>query len=130
MSATGELVQGRFVILEHTWEGVHWDFMLEFGGKLKTWRLPQLPQPGVRLSATALPDHRLAYLEYEGPVSRGRGVVRRVERGTYTGSVSDDLVKAEIRGERIQGLVHLIRRSDDEWEFVLSAVADTSSDSA
>ena len=25
----------RFVVLEHTWEGVHWDFMLEVGEVLR-----------------------------------------------------------------------------------------------
>ncbi len=29
----------RFVILEHQWNGVHWDLMLEQGGVLRTWAL-------------------------------------------------------------------------------------------
>ena len=29
----------RFVVLEHTWNGVHWDFMLEAGEVLRTWAI-------------------------------------------------------------------------------------------
>jgi len=28
-------------------------------------------------------DHRLEYLEYEGPISNDRGVVKRMDRGKY-----------------------------------------------
>ena len=29
----------RFVLLEHRWNGVHWDFMLEAGDVLRTWAI-------------------------------------------------------------------------------------------
>ena len=29
----------RFVLLEHNWNGVHWDFMLEVGEALRTWAI-------------------------------------------------------------------------------------------
>ncbi len=29
----------RFVLLEHAWNGVHWDFMLEAGESLRTWAI-------------------------------------------------------------------------------------------
>ena len=51
--------------------------MLEAGDVLKTWALPQPPQPGVEMECTALADHRLAYLDYEGPLSGNRGAVTR-----------------------------------------------------
>ena len=83
----------RFVILRHEMpptaeRGSHWDLMLENRGVLLTWELPELP-PGPlpasfgQLGIRRLPDHRIAYLEYEGPVSNDRGTVRRVDRGTY-----------------------------------------------
>ena len=60
----------RYVILEHeTTGGSHFDFMLETGGTLKTWSISQPPLNGVEMDAEALPDHRLAYLDYEGPIS-------------------------------------------------------------
>ncbi|MHC5113136.1 MAG: hypothetical protein ACYTGP_01750 [Planctomycetota bacterium] len=37
--------------------------------------------PGDRLDAERTPDHRPAYLTYEGPVSGDRGTVRRLRAG-------------------------------------------------
>ena len=74
----------RFVILRHDHpRGVHFDFMLEAGGVLKTWALPEPPRPGVEMECEALGDHRLAYLDYEGPISGDRGSVVRWDRGEY-----------------------------------------------
>ena len=73
-----------FVVLEHDHPELHWDFMLEHGGVLKTWRLPaSWPAAGQKLPAVALADHRLQYLDYEGPVSGDRGRVVRRDRGSY-----------------------------------------------
>lgn len=69
----------RFVILEHDHPYLHYDLMLEDGQRLLTWRLavePNLSQ-SADVQAEQLPDHRHAYLDYEGPVSRQRGYVRR-----------------------------------------------------
>jgi hypothetical protein len=62
--------------------------MFENGGVLKTWSLPHPPEASQKVACTALPDHRLAYLDYEGPVSKNRGSVTRWDHGTY------DLVEA------------------------------------
>ena len=70
-----------FVIQEHRrGTDVHYDLMVRRpdAQALWTWRLSSLPGPGRVLDAERLPDHRLAYLSYEGPVSRGRGEVRIV----------------------------------------------------
>jgi hypothetical protein len=73
----------RYVILTHDHPFPHWDFMLEDGSVLRTWRLLAQPAAGQIVRAEKLPDHRLAYLDYEGPVSGGRGVVARWDYGTY-----------------------------------------------
>lgn len=74
----------RFVILEHDHPSLHWDFMLEEGGALQTWRLPAPPGTALTvLAAERIGDHRLAYLDYEGPVSGGRGSVKRWDTGTF-----------------------------------------------
>lgn len=57
--------------------------MLERDGVLMTWRLAELPVASAPLAATPLADHRVAYLDYEGPVSGDRGEVRRVDAGEY-----------------------------------------------
>lgn len=56
--------------------------MLEWGDVLRTWRLLEKPGESSCLAAEALADHRTAYLDYEGPVSGGRGAVTRVDQGT------------------------------------------------
>ena len=101
----------RFVLLRHECpppskkskheKPSHWDFMLESDGVLRTWELRELPAAwaalldqttgetagetagGASVTATPLPDHRLAYLDYEGPISGGRGSVCCCDRGTY-----------------------------------------------
>ena len=35
--------QRRFVVLEHEWNGVHWDFMIEDDGRLRTWAIDAPP---------------------------------------------------------------------------------------
>lgn len=79
----------RFVILRHELpptdtRGLHWDLMLENAETLWTWALPQEPV-GERMEmiAARLPDHRPAYLDYEGAVSNQRGTVRRWDAGTF-----------------------------------------------
>jgi DNA polymerase Ligase (LigD) len=104
----------RFVILRHQMppnaqRGSHWDLMLENRGVLLTWELPELP-PGPlpasfeRLGIRRLPDHRIAYLEYEGPVSNDRGTVHRVDRGTYqlNNQAPEYFVKVMARGAFFQ----------------------------
>jgi hypothetical protein len=75
----------RYVVLHHTGiEHPHFDLMLELspGSELSTWRLPHWPPlPGDKF--TALSKHRREYLEYEGPVSRNRGQVKRIVCGVY-----------------------------------------------
>lgn len=71
--------------------GSHWDFMLERDGVLWTWCLQSNPfaeprQMKQELPAVRLKDHRIAYLDYEGPisddkVSGNRGSVRQVANG-------------------------------------------------
>src|SRR5262245_44157065 len=72
----------RFVILEHD-PLLHWDLMLERDGVLRTWRLAESPGDSTAVAAGVSFDHRLVYLDYEGPISGNRGVVRQWDRGTY-----------------------------------------------
>jgi hypothetical protein len=74
----------HYVVLRHTGHGeAHFDLMIEptaGADTLLTWRADQWPlADGTRL--TPLGEHRRVYLTYEGPVSGGRGEVRRVAEG-------------------------------------------------
>jgi hypothetical protein len=119
----------RFVILRHeNPHDVHFDFMLEAGGVLKTWALTQPPEAGVEMPCEALADHRAAYLDYEGPISGGRGSVTRWDRGTYSvRRQSDAEWVVELAGERLAGKVTLRRESDDakRWQFLSGGSQET-----
>ncbi len=87
--------------------------MLERDGVLLTWSLAALPaawsgdsgaedEPVV---ATRIADHRIAYLEYEGPISGDRGVVTRVDQGEYDLLEElEDGIRIRLRSERGQGV--------------------------
>jgi hypothetical protein len=113
----------RYVILKHeTMYGVHFDFMLEVGGTLKTWSLPQPPSPGMEMDAEALPDHRIAYLDYEGAVSGNRGTVARWDSGTYeVENQSETETVVRLTGEKLIARA-MLRRIDPEetrWQYRL-----------
>jgi hypothetical protein len=113
----------RFVVLEHHWNGVHWDFMLERGEGLRTWAIDVPIIAGHDLAARALSDHRPAYLEYEGAVSGGRGHVQRIDQGTYRALFwSADRVQVELAGRQLVGEVELFMLASgsgvtDSWIF-------------
>ena len=73
----------RFVLLRHDHPTLHWDLMLDAGGALWTWRLEHPPRDGQAQAADRIGDHRTLYLDYEGPVSGGRGEVRREAAGGF-----------------------------------------------
>ena len=100
---------------------------------LRTWALAELPRDWEALGADAsgkaaarpkiaatntvpaerLADHRLAYLDYEGPVSGNRGSVVRLDRGTYeTRSESDDCWEITLTGEFLRGQIVLQQTAD------------------
>jgi hypothetical protein len=94
----------RFVILEHDHPTLHWDLMLETSAGLRTWRLAAPPALAAIVAAEPLGLHRVAYLEYEGPVSGNRGTVKRWDRGEYVPLLDNDTnVEVELRGERVCG---------------------------
>lgn len=98
----------RFVLLEHNWNGVHWDLMLESGEALRTWAIDEPIVFGRDLPARALGDHRAIYLDYEGQIAGDRGEVRRVDAGTFRVLVwQSDHVRVELYGSQLVGEVDL-----------------------
>jgi hypothetical protein len=94
----------RFVVLTHDHPTLHWDLMLEAEGRLRTWRLAEVPEAGREIPAEPLPDHRLHYLDYEGPVSGNRGEVHRWDQGEYV-LVTETPGQIEVRlsGAKLKG---------------------------
>jgi hypothetical protein len=111
----------RFALLIHdSPRGLHYDLLLESGDVLKTWALPQLPVPDVEMDCDALPDHRLIYLDYEGPLSGGRGTVARFDRGTFEVETwTPDEVAVRISAEKLVGRLRLrqLPESPGRWRL-------------
>jgi hypothetical protein len=107
----------RFVILEHDYPILHWDFFLEAGNVLRAWRILALPVPNSDLPADLGADHRLFYLDYEGPVSGGRGTVTRFDYGTFSWEIDTvNRVQVHLEGSRCRGVVEL-RKDGEKWVF-------------
>jgi hypothetical protein len=115
----------RFVILRHEFppdstRESHWDFMLETAEALETWALAAEPTAYSCCLAQRLPDHRKAYLDYEGEVSGGRGRVRRWDAGNYVRLTADEWhVTVALKGNRLRGVARLERVdvSTQRWRF-------------
>ena len=98
----------RFALLAHDWPAPHLDLLLESGPACWTWRLPAFPSPGQDVPAERIADHRLAYLDHQGPVSGGRGSVRRVDGGAFDLlEATPQRVVAHLRGTRCAGRIVL-----------------------
>jgi len=115
--------------------------MFEAGSALRTWRLarPLRVEPVsaehdlhestevTRIPAEELPDHRIEYLDYEGPVSRNRGSVRRVEAGWFHPlATTADRWEARLEGEYFSGFVSLNRVEADSPAWALTFIPDDS----
>ena len=119
-----------FAILVHTGLGAgHYDFLLEHsGGALaQTWQFSDapsllLPPPGglgaaekLEIIGRKIQGHRLMYLDYEGPVSNGRGQVQRLDGGTYEIiSQADGLLVFALAGRTMKGIFAL-ERTAGHW---------------
>lgn len=140
----------RYVLLRHECpadyrDGPHWDLMIEDGDALRTWSLLELPEAwrialaipnrtatvrerNQTVFVTELAPHRRVYLDYEGPVSRGRGTVRRVASGTLrltqedAGQVGVEALTGELRG------AWRFEREGDGWRLRVESADGPSAD--
>ena len=116
----------RFVILHHHTpqayvRPTHWDLMLEDDGQLLTWALSAMPQVDCDTEAEQLSNHRIEYLNIEGPLSGARGTVKRIEAGEFEWLVRDeDQITIAPCGETLLGTAQLTRRDGQSWRFLLS----------
>ncbi len=105
--------------------------MLEFADSLRTWALRNEPMSADTIAAKALPDHRLAYLDYEGPVSGERGSVVQYDRGTFDiVDIKEDLLVVWLAGRNLRGRAGIERvtnstgKHGDDWLFSFTADCD------
>lgn len=100
--------------------------MLEAGEALRTWALPAELRAGETQRAEALSDHRLAYLDYEGPVSGDRGSVSRWDSGTFElENLSDFRWQLVLEGKRLRGPLVLEKHDGDHFWSVSFGTAPT-----
>ena len=94
-----------FALLEHAgcsppgWPDPHFDLLLEDPSlpgdrRCRTWRLRADPRASGAAFGAAIEPHRAGYLDYEGPVSGGRGAVRRLDGGGVVWESRDPPVAA------------------------------------
>jgi DNA polymerase Ligase (LigD) len=113
----------RFVILHHLAPtGEHWDLMLEQEDVLVTWQLLSEPigRDACPIRCVRIDDHRKRYLDYEGPIGGGRGIVTRFDRGDYELLAVDDARwTLRLAGGRMTGEFCIERDADggrhDYW---------------
>jgi hypothetical protein len=95
--------------------------MLETSGRLRTWSLADEPQVGRCSVGQSLEDHRIEYLQYEGPLTGNRGHVSRWDRGEYTLLDQDeDRLIVRLAGERLQCTAKLTRQSGDATAWIIA----------
>jgi len=105
----------RFAILTHDHPFLHWDLLLECGEICRSWRLLTPPDTSGPIPAETLPDHRVFYLEYEGPVTGNRGTVTRWDAGSCVWvTACEDRVRVLCFGAKWQGAVTL-RCTPNGW---------------
>jgi hypothetical protein len=117
----------RFAILIHDHPCLHWDLLVERSGVLRSWRLLDSPErwllavSSTALIAEAIADHRLAYLDYEGPVSRERGSVQRWDGGAVEWlEDSPHLIRLKLNGKRLRGELQITRADGEQnWSVRL-----------
>ena len=117
----------RFAILEHDWPTRHWDFLLEAGSVLRAWRLLEKPWMDRVVPAEANFDHRLLYLDFEGPLSGNRGSATRWDFGTFEWIENGTTrVVVELKGTKLHGEVELEKHLE-VWRFEVKPLAEPQS---
>ena len=123
----------RFVVLRHNMPAAvarssHWDFMLEVAEHRCTWALESEPATQRLIAARPLADHRLHYLDYEGPISGNRGEVSRWDAGHYAiEQEQDGELTVRLMGGKLIGRATLSRQRPDDHLWTFSFVADSES---
>ncbi len=113
------------VVLEHTTDhGRHFDWLLatpdDPAGPLWTARMA-IPVTSWHAAGTwlleALPAHRRAFLQYQGPLTQHRGTVRRCEQGHHEvqrWTPHDRILAVHFRSG--DALIHLQRLDATRWQ--------------
>lgn len=107
----------RFALLYHDHPRIHWDLLLEEGNVLRAFRLDEPPEIGRTFQAERINDHRLIYLEYEGPISGGRGEVLQWDAGQFEWRHdSAERIAVDLVGRNFRGRLEMTSSLSDSSE--------------
>jgi hypothetical protein len=99
--------------------------MFECGRGLRTWAVCRIPAVGDNVDAQSLPDHRRFYLDYEGPISGDRGIVRRYDAGEFDCEVETATeFCVAMRGKKVVGRIRFRAAEAGIQCWTLSMLAD------
>ncbi len=111
----------NFVIHYHNTETDHYDFMIEKDDTLLTWRIGlddyKKMLNGDPASAVKIQDHDRKYLNYQGPVSCGRGNVKLIDSGKYKVLGRNNFF---LQGEIISGTLVIETADEGNDRFILT----------
>jgi bifunctional non-homologous end joining protein LigD len=121
----------RFVVHEHRARRLHYDFRLELAGVLKSWAIPKGPSmnPADKRLAVMVPDHPVAYIDFEGIIPAGEygagpvvvwdaGTWEPIERGRPEGQLAAGKLAFVLHGRKLRGAFALARfggRTGKDW---------------
>jgi bifunctional non-homologous end joining protein LigD len=117
----------RFVIQQH-WHRdreTHYDLMLQFADVLKTWRIMTNPADIAQnqVKAEKIFDHPPKFLDYQGTVNNGLGLVKIADSGTYELiKKTDSYIEVNFIGKKLRGKYALTKDQGNNSWWVLSAV--------
>lgn len=112
----------RFVIQKHIRKtDVHWDFMIEQGDCLQTWRITVPPDKLTddAVHAQKISDHPLRFLTYEGPVNEGKATVQIADSGTYRIVENNEgNITLDMDGKILKGKFSLKHTNNKNWQIL------------
>jgi hypothetical protein len=107
----------------------HFDLFLESQGTLLTWELSSLPTTPKKQLVRRLANHRLVYLDFQGPLSDDRGTVKLVDSGSLKWmTLESERLIAHIKGQTADGILTLTSgasSTDDVWNLTFEPVVLT-----
>lgn len=119
----------HFVVQHHLARRDHYDFRLEWKGKLISWAVPKGPSFSSKDKRLAVhvEDHPLDYRNFEGTIPKGQyggGTVMLWDEGFWEpiGNFENDFKKGTIKfvlhGKRLKGKWALVFFKEDNWLLI------------
>ena len=107
----------------------HFDLFLESEGTLMTWELTSLLTTQNNQVVRRLANHRLVYLDFQGPLSDDRGTVKLVDTGSLEWvTLESERLISRINGQTTDGILTLTSEdssTDDVWNLTFEPVVLT-----